>query len=60
MRKLYGELKICGFCVESDLQRFMEVQKVFLEQKEIDYGLALCFRGYSSIEVAATCEISID
>ena len=35
------------FWVESDLGRFVEVQEIFLEQKRVDFGLALCFRGDS-------------
>ena len=57
MRKLCGELKICGFWVESDLGRFVKVQEVFLKQKKVDSRLALCFRGYSREEVAVAREI---
>ena len=60
MRKLCGELKICDFWVEHDLVRFVEVPKVFLEQKEADFRLELYFRGYSRRETVVSSEIFVD
>ena len=54
MRKLLGEWKIYGFWVESDLGRFMGVQEVFMEQKEVIFGLALCFWGNSRGKTVVT------
>ena len=54
MRKLFSERKFCDFWVENDLGRFVEVQEVFLKQKEVISWLALCFGGYSLKEASAT------